>query len=128
MTAKLFRTRARKMWAQTKKASVLFAKGFWSLRTLICALGSLMILLLFLVAIVPVRSSISVGTVPTHTITANRDVVDEITTEQLRKSAAAAVTPTYYYAEGVTDEVLTHFDTLFIQFDAAIQYSDTLEN
>lgn len=128
MTAKTFRTRARKWWAQIKKASVLFAKGFWSLRTLICALGSLMILLLFLVAIVPVRYSISVGTVPTHTITANRDVVDEITTEQLRKAAAAAVTPTYYYTEGVTDEVLTHFDTLFSQFDAAIQYSETLEN
>lgn len=128
MTAKIFRTRARKLWAQIKKAAVRFAKGFWSWRTLICALGSLVILLLFLVAIVPVRYSISVGTVPTHTITANRDVVDEITTEQLRKAAAAAVTPTYYYAEGVNDEVLTNFDTLFSQLDASIQYSETLEN
>lgn len=128
MTAKTFRTRTRKLWAQIKKAAELFAKGFWSLRTLICLLGSLMILLLFLLAIVPVRYSISVGTVPTHTITANRDVVDEITTEQLRKAAAAAVVPSYYYAEGVTEAVLADFDKLFGQFDAAIQYSETLEN
>ena len=128
MTAKRFRTRTRKLWAQIKKLAVLFARGFWSVRALICALGSLAILLLFLVAIVPVRYNISVGTVPTHTITANRDVVDEITTEQLRRNAAAAVTPTYYYAQGVTEEVLSQFDKLFLQFDAAIQYSETLEN
>lgn len=128
MTAKKFRTRTRKLWAQIKKLATHFAQGFWSVRTLICALGSLIILLLFLVAIVPVRYSISVGTVPTHTITANRDVVDEITTEQLRRNAAASVTPTYYYAQGVTEDVFADFDKLFQQFDAAIQYSETLEN
>ena len=128
MTVKRFRTRTRRLWAQIKKLAVLFAKGFWSVRSLICALGCLCMLILFLVAIVPVRYNISVGTVPMHTITANRDVVDEITTEQLRKSAAAAVTPTYYYAEGVTEEVLSAYDKLFLQFDAAIQYSETLEN
>ena len=128
MTAKRFRARTKKMWTQVKKLSVLFARGFWSMRTLICALGSLLLLVLFLIAIVPVRYSISVGTVPTHTITANRDVVDEITTAQLRRNAAAAVTPTYYYAQGVTEEVFADFDKIFQQFDAAIQYSETLEN
>ena len=112
MTAKRFRTRTRKAWTKLKKAAALFAKGFWSLRTLICALGSLLILLLFMVAIVPVRYNLTIGSVPTHTITANRDVVDEITTEQLRRSAAAAVTPTYYYADGATEEVLTAFEKL----------------
>lgn len=128
MTAKAFRSRTRKLWAQTKRLSARFAKTFWSLRTLVCALCSLIILTLFLAAIVPVRYTISVGTVPTHTITANRDVVDEITTEQLRKQAAAAVVPSYYYAEGITEQVLADFDKLFVQFDAAIQYSATLEN
>lgn len=128
MTAKTFRSRTRKLWAKTKRLSQKFAKVVLSLPSLVSALGSLIILLLFLSAIIPVRYTISVGTVPTHTITANRDVVDEITTEQLRKQAASAVVPTYYYAEGVTEQVLADFDKLFVQFDAVIQYSETLEN
>jgi len=127
-TAKFFRTRARKAWAQIRKTLQQIGKTIWSLRTLICALGSLVILLLFLVAIVPVRYNLSVGTVPTHTITANRDVVDEVTTEKLRNEAAAAVVPSYYYASGVTESVLSDFDKIFTQFNAAIQYSETLEN
>ena len=44
--------------------------------------------------------------VPLHTIAASRDVVDEITTEQNRVQAALAITPTYRYQEGITDQVL----------------------
>jgi len=104
------------------------AREFWSPRTVVCLIGSLLILALFLVAIVPVRYNISIGMVPTHTITANRDVVDEITTKQLKDAAAAAVVPVYYYAEGVTEDVLNRYTRLYTQMDAAVQYSETLDN
>ena len=85
-------------------------------------------LVVFCGAIMPVRYDIAIGMVPRHTITANRDVVDEVTTEALRTAAAQAVQPTYHFVEGVTESVLSNFDQIFSQMKAVIQYSETLED
>ena len=67
---------------------------------LVCVAFSILMLLIFIVSIIPARYDIRLGQVPTVTITATKDVVDEITTEQLRQIAAASVNPTYQYQSG----------------------------
>ena len=76
-----------------------------TIRVLICVLGTAVIIGLFEVAIVPMRYNLQVGMVPTTTISATKDVVDELSTEQRRKEAAAQVTPTYRYQEGITEQL-----------------------
>lgn len=122
------RARIRLMASRAHTLFKRFLQAALSWRTLVSFCGMLLIIALFLAAIVPLRYNISIGMVPTQTITANRDVVDEITTEALREAAALSVKPSYHYVEGVTESVLTHFDQVFTQLDAAIQYSETLED
>ena len=97
-----------------------------ALRTLICALGTAVVIVLFEVAIVPMRYNLQVGMVPTTTISATKDVVDELSTEQRRKEAAAQVTPTYRYQEGITEQVMNDFDRIFAQLRSVRQYAGTL--
>ena len=95
-------------------------------RLLICVLGTLVVIGLFEVAIVPMRYNLQVGMVPTTTISASKDVVDELSTEQRRKEAAAQVTPTYRYQEGITEQVMNDFDQIFTQLRSVRQYAGTL--
>ena len=85
-----------------------------------------LVLLIFIVSIIPARYDIRIGQVPTVTIAASRDVVDEIQTEQLRQVAAASVNPTYRFQEGVTEKVLAQLDHLFSQLRLVRQYGETL--
>mgnify|MGYP000870031351 FL=1 len=59
-------------------------------RLSIMVIGSLLVLTALLGAVSPVRYSLSVGMVPTSTIFATKDVVDEITTQNNRSLAAAS--------------------------------------
>ena len=95
-------------------------------RVLICILGTLVVLGLFEAAIVPMRYNLQVGMVPTSTISATKDVVDEISTAQRREEAAAQVTPTYRFQEGVTETVMSDFDQIFAQLRAVRQYASML--
>ena len=97
-----------------------------TIRVLICVLGTAVIIGLFEVAIVPMRYNLQVGMVPTTTISATKDVVDELSTEQRRKEAAAQVTPTYRYQEGITEQVMNDFDQIFSQLRSVRQYAGTL--
>ena len=99
-----------------------------ALRVMICMLGVAVIIGLFEVAIVPMRYNLQVGMVPTTTISATKDVVDELSTEQKRKEAAAQVTPTYRYQEGITEQVMSDFDRIFGQLRAVRQYAGTLSD
>jgi len=89
-------------------------------------LGVALILFIFEAAIVPARYNLQVGMVPPGTIAATKDVVDEIATQRRREEAAAAVTPTYRYQEGITEQVMADFDQIFAQLRAVRQYGDTL--
>ncbi|MBR5109590.1 MAG: HDIG domain-containing protein [Clostridia bacterium] len=99
-----------------------------AIRLLIYAVGTAIIIGLFEVAIVPMRYNLQVGMVPTTTIAATKDVVDELSTEQRRKEAEAQVTPTYRFQEGITEEVMSDFDQIFTQLRAVRQYAGTLSN
>lgn len=97
-----------------------------ALRVLICLIGIAVTVAIFEVAIVPMRYNLEIGMVPTSTIAATKDVVDELSTEQKRGEAAAAVLPTYRYQEGVTEEVISDFDQIFAQLRAVRQYAAML--
>ena len=64
--------------------------------------------------------------VPGATIAATKDVEDTLATETNRKKAANAVTPTYRYQEGVTEEVLSNFDIIYSELRMVSQYAQTL--
>ena len=99
-----------------------------ALHLLLCAIGVILLTAIFVVAIVPVRYDLRVGTVPSVTIAATKDVVDEIATENRREMAANAVMPTYRYQEGVTEEVMAGFDAVFDELRKVMNYGDTLPN
>ena len=93
---------------------------------LLCVAFLLLMLLIFIVSIIPARYDIRLGQVPTVTIAATKDVVDEITTEQLRQIAAASVNPTYQFQDGVTEKVLQKLDQFFAELKVIRQYGETL--
>lgn len=95
---------------------------------LMAVLCSAVLLMLFLAAITPIRYDLSIGMVPTHTIPASKDVVDEITTQRNRLAASDAVPPTYKYQDGVTEQVLTKLEHVKTEFSAVTQYAKTLED
>ena len=95
-------------------------------RLSVMAVGTLLVMLSFIVSISPKRYQLSVGMVPNVTIFATKDVVDEVTTQTNRNLAAAAVTPTYKFAEEVTEQVMASLDNLFVQLSAVRQYAETL--
>ncbi|MBR6524831.1 MAG: HDIG domain-containing protein [Clostridia bacterium] len=97
-----------------------------ALRLLIVAITMALCLAMFIAAISPIRYNLRIGMVPTHTIAATKDVVDEVTTERNRQQAANAVDPTYKYQENITDEVVLSLNQVFSQLSAVRQYAETL--
>ena len=55
----------------------------------------------------PERYDLKVGDVAKKTITASKDVLDEVTTQRKREAAASAVAPVYYKDESVSQVVLS---------------------
>ena len=127
-SGRMTRARMRRFLTRARALAKRFRNAALSMRTLVSVCGIAVMLAVFCGAIMPVRYDIAIGMVPRHTITANRDVVDEVTTEALRTAAAQAVQPTYHFVEGVTESVLSGFDQVFAQMKAVVQYSETLED
>ena len=96
--------------------------------TLIVLLFSLITFLLYCAVCSPKRYDLEVGSISHETINASKDVVDEVTTEERRKSAAAAVEPTYRFQEGVKEEVLSSLAQLFGDLRTVQQYGVTLRS
>ena len=88
--------------------------------------GTLVLMALFWVAITPERYNLKVGDISYTTITASKDVVDEIATERNREDAARNVEPTYLYKDGVTDDVLHLLTSVLTQANTVQQYGKTL--
>ncbi len=95
-------------------------------RLAIVALGTLLSTILVVLAVSPTRYNLYTGMVPNATISATRDVVDTVTTEQNRQSAAAFVTPIYMFAEGNTDQVMLDLENVLLQYAAVRQYAQSL--
>ena len=93
---------------------------------LVVAVGALLVFVLFCAASAPQRYSLRVGAISHQTITATKDVVDELTTENRRQAAADAVEPTYHLKEGASDEVMQHLAAVFDELRIVQQYGLTL--
>ncbi len=94
---------------------------------IITTVATLLLFLIFYSVCAPRRYSLTVGSISRQTITATKDVVDEIATEEKRKAAAAAIEPTYHLAEGVSDEVMLTLSEVFAELRKVQQYGLTLE-
>lgn len=77
---------------------------------------------MFLLAITPQRYNLKVGEISHTTITASKDVVDEISTARRREEAANKVEPTYLFKENVAAEVKQNLNTILVQARAVQQY------
>lgn len=97
-------------------------------RLAVSVLSSIAILLIVLAAITPMRYDLHLGMVPNVTIAASKDVVDELTTEKNKLAAAANVTPTYKYQEGVSEQVLLKLDEIKGELNSVMQYAKTLDD
>ena len=120
--------------AHTRKGQ-LTVETFWKrLRSVqvrcwyVIGAGTLVMIALFLIAITPERYDLQVGDIAYSTITASKDVVDDISTERNREIAAQQVEPTYLYKEGVTAEVMHNLTSVLTQANTVQQYGQkTLE-
>lgn len=88
----------------------------------VIAVGALVLLVLFLVAITPQRYDLKAGDISHATITASKDVVDEISTSRQREEAARHVEPSYVFKESVASEVLQNLQNVLTQAAAVQQY------
>ena len=77
---------------------------------------------LFLLAITPQRYDLKVGDISPTTITASKDVVDEISTTRQRDLAAQKVEPTYIFKENVAGEVKQNLTSILQQLSTVQQY------
>ena len=85
----------------------------------------LMVAVLFL-AVTPQRYDLQVGDIAPVTITASKDVVDELSTAKQRDIAARAVEPIYVHKSEVTPAVLANATAVLKQVKLVQQYGLTL--
>ncbi len=76
----------------------------------------------FMLAITPQRYDLKAGDISPNTITASKDVVDEISTTRQRDQAAQKVEPTYIFKENVAGEVKQNLSAILQQVSAVQQY------
>ena len=76
------------------------------------------LLLICVLAIAPEQYDLAVGDVAPKTITASKDIVDEITTERRRQAAADAVSPVYYKDDTIAETVLSDMEASFSELRA----------
>ncbi len=76
------------------------------LAVIIGAAALLVVFALVVLSAAPVKYDIKAGEVAPVTLTATREVTDEVTTQTLKEQARAAVSPKYIIDDTVTDETL----------------------
>lgn len=92
------------------------------------ALTGLLLLALLCISCAPQRYDLQVGSISHETITATKEVVDELATEARRRAAADAVELTYHPQEGASDEVLQDLERVFSELRTVQQYGLTLRS
>lgn len=90
-------------------------------------LGSLLMIILFGVATAPRQYNLRVGMISRETITATKDVVDEITTRLRMQQASDEVEPSYHLLEGASEKVMQHLSKVFSELNQARQFLQTAE-
>ena len=86
---------------------ILFVAGVYLILLVICFL-----------TVSPEQYDLRVGDVAPKTITASRDIVDEITTTRRRQAAANAVSPVYFKDDTISDTVMADLDAAFSELRA----------
>ena len=97
-------------------------------QALFAAATYLILLAICLLAISPEQYDLSVGDVAPKTITASKDIVDELTTERRRQAAADAVSPVYYKDDTVSYTVLSDMDAVFSELRAVRELGEQIRN
>lgn len=110
-----------------QKAGLWF-RSFHAKNALILACTYFVLFGLYCLVCAPKQYDLSVGSISRETINATKDVVDEVTTEEKRQAAAAAVEPTYRFQEGVKEEVLGSLNEVFGELRTVVQYAQTLQD
>ena len=82
-------------------------------QVLFAATAYVVLLVICLLAVAPEQYDLSVGDVAPKTITASKDITDEITTERRRQAAADAVSPVYYKDDTIAVSVLSDIEAVF---------------
>jgi len=78
----------------------------------------LILLVICFLTVSPEQYDLSVGDVAPTTITASRDIIDEITTSRRRQAAADAVSPVYFKDDTISDTVMSDLDAAFSELRA----------
>ena len=94
--------------------------------TYVLLLCTILLCGMFLLAISPQRYNLRVGDISHTTITASKDVVDEISTTRQREEAAKAVEPTYVFKEDVASKVTSELNTVLAQVGTVQKYGSKL--
>ena len=117
MSEKKLERRAERMLKNARLVSALLWGG-----------TSLLIALLCITLVSPERFDLRVGDIANKTITASKDVVDEVTTRQRRDVAALQVAAVYKSIkdEDVAGEVQTALQDVFVDLRAVQMQGDTL--
>ncbi len=108
------------------KRMVNFLRSQAFIRLLAAMAGALLCLLVFMISISPKRYNLYVGMVPDQTISANKDVIDEVTTKINRDAAASAVPPTFHHQEGITQTVIANLEAAHAEMVSVRQFAQTL--
>ena len=100
-----------------------------SFKCILLIFGTFLILLvLFFLICAPRKYDVRVGSISHVTVNANKDVIDEVTTEEKKTAAEATVEPTYRFQQGVKEEVLSSLEDTFNELRTIQQYGITLKN
>ena len=101
-----------------KKTRWIDGLSFRVKMSLFAALTYLVLLLICFLTISPEQYDLSVGDVAPQTITASRDIVDEISTNRRRRAASEMVSPVYFKDDTVSDTVMVSLDAAFSELRA----------
>ncbi len=93
---------------------------------LIVFVGTIFIAGLFCFIVTPEKHDLKVGQIAPKTITATKEVVDEVTTVKNRELAAKNTESSYHQVENVKDEVAKNFDALFKKLYLVQAYGEEL--
>lgn len=111
---------------KAQSVSILKSSG-WK-RFLCFFIATVLIYCLYLFVCAPKRYDLKVGSIARDTITATKDVVDEVATAERVRSASNAVEPIYRFQEGVAESVGNDLDSIFSELRLVQQYGLTLRD
>ena len=95
-------------------------------QALFAASTYIVLLVICLLAVAPEQYDLTVGDVAPKTITASKDITDEITTERRRQAAADAVSPVYYKDDTIAESVLEDIDAVFSELRAVRELGEQI--